>query len=94
MMMPAIARRHKQVPDALRFGAGFLFFNHLKHFPALAAGLLGLVIFMARADVGLDEIAHAVAPEDLFIVRLEIHSKFSRSAFGGADARDSMSPAI
>jgi hypothetical protein len=77
VMVSGIARRHEQVPDAGRLGAGLFLFDHLQHFPAPAGKLFGLVVPLTRADVILDELAHAVAPVDLPFGRIEIHQFLS-----------------
>ena len=73
-MRPARLRRHEQVPDALRLGAGLLLLDHREHLPAIALGLLPVVIGHPRADVRLDEIAHAIAPVALTVGEIEVHA--------------------
>ena len=69
-------RRHEQVPDPGSLGLGLLIFDDLQHFPALAFGVLLLVVADARAHVAFDESAHAVAPVDLPFGGIEIHGTF------------------
>ncbi len=69
-------RRHEQVPDALGLGAGLFLFNDLKNLPALAFGVLLLVVALAGTDIGLNEFADAVAPVDLPFGGIEIHRFF------------------
>ena len=68
--------RHEQVPKTRSLGACLFFFNDLQHFPAVAYGLLGIIIGDAWTQKAFIMVADTVPPICLLVVEIEIHDSF------------------
>src|SRR3546814_18500763 len=69
-----LAGRHEEVPEAGRLRLRLQLLDDGKRLPAIAGRELVLIVLEPRANLGIDEGAHAVAVEGLAFRKVKVHA--------------------
>ena len=77
-MLERPARRHEQIPQARLASLRLQLFDDLDRLPAAAFGLLLVIVTDSRADLGVHEIADAIAERSLSFRKVKVHVPHSR----------------